>query len=55
MNPISVFIEALRDVTLLGDWPNWPLLAVHSIGVLLLFVASIAHFRSVQHRIVDLG
>jgi len=55
VNPISVFIAAVRAVSIEGTWPDWPLLAVHTVGALVLVVASITHFRAVQHRIVDLG
>lgn len=55
VNPISVGIEALRDVALRGEWPDWPLFGLHFVLAGLLLVAAIAHLRSVAHRIVDLG
>jgi ABC-type polysaccharide/polyol phosphate export permease len=53
-NPISVFVRALRDVTLVGRWPDGWFWA-HLVGSALLLVAAIAHLRSVEHRIADLG
>lgn len=55
VNPISVMVEALRDVALVGVQPDWPLLVLHMAIASGLLVASIAHLRAVQHRIVDLG
>ena len=55
VNPISVDIEAMRDVALRGQWPDWPLLGLHLVLAGVLLVASIAHLRSVSHRMVDLG
>jgi len=53
-NPISVYVETVRDVTLRGSWPDgwfW----VHLTGSVVLLVAALAHLRSVEHRIVDLA
>lgn len=55
VNPISVYIEAMRDVALRGQWPDWPLFGLHFVLSAGLLVAAIAHLRSVAHRIVDLG
>lgn len=55
VNPISVHIEALRDVALRRVWPDWPLLSLHVAFALVIFFGSIMHLRSIQHRIVDLG
>lgn len=55
VNPVAVYAEALRDVVLRGDLPNWPLLLAHlALAPALLWLA-IAHLRSVGHRIVDLA
>lgn len=53
-NPVSVFVRALRAVTLLGTWPDGWFWA-HFAGAGVLLVAAILHLRSVEHRIVDLG
>ncbi len=55
VNPISVHIEALRDITLRGVWPDWGLWLPHVVLSVGLAIASIAHLRAVEHRIVDLG
>jgi ABC-type polysaccharide/polyol phosphate export permease len=55
VNPISVDIDALRDVALRGQWPDWPLFGLHLVLAALLLVGAIAHLRAVSHRIVDLG
>ena len=53
-NPISVYVEAVRDVTLRGRWPgDW--FWIHLAGSVLLLVAALAHLRAVEHRIVDLA
>jgi ABC-type polysaccharide/polyol phosphate export permease len=54
VNPISVDVQATRDVALSGTWPQ-PLFYVHMLLAVALFVAAVAHLRSIQHRIVDLG
>lgn len=53
-NPISVDVQALRDTALLGRWPE-PLFYVHAVLAVLLLGLAVAHLRSIQHRIVDLG
>ena len=55
VNPISVDIEALRDVALRGQWPAWPLFGLHLVLGIAFLVLAIAHLRSVGHRMVDLG
>lgn len=55
VNPISVNIEAVRTVTLEAAWPDWGLFGVHFVLAAAVFVAAVAHLRSIQHRIVDLA
>jgi ABC-type polysaccharide/polyol phosphate export permease len=55
VNPISVDLAALRNVALQGMWPDWPLFGLHLLIAVALLVASIAHLRAVEHRIVDLA
>lgn len=52
-NPITVALDALRAVVLLGEWPTWPLFLAHFAGALVLLAGVIAHLRSVEHRFVD--
>ncbi|WP_426574225.1 ABC transporter permease [Aquihabitans sp. McL0605] len=54
-NPISVYIQALRDTVLLGHWPSWPILLLQMACSVALLGLAIAHLQSVGHRIVDLG
>lgn len=54
VNPISVDIAAVRDVVLQGEWPA-PLFWLHLTIAAALLAGAVAHMRSVQHRIVDLG
>lgn len=54
-NPISVYVESLRNLALRGVWPDWALLGLHLVLSCGLLWAAIAHLRSIQHRIVDLG
>ena len=54
VNPISVFLRALRDVTLRDAWPDgwfW----IHFAGAFVLLVAAALHLRAIEHRVVDLG
>jgi lipopolysaccharide transport system permease protein len=53
VNPVAVAIEAIRDTVLRGVWPDWPLLAVHGIVGLVVFVYAILYTREVEDRIVD--
>lgn len=52
-NPVAVVAEATRNVTLVGIWPNWPLLAFHFCVGSTLLVGSILYIRSIEDRIVD--
>jgi ABC-type polysaccharide/polyol phosphate export permease len=53
-NPISVYVETVRDVTLRGSWPG-PWFWVHLLGSVALLLLALAHLRAVEHRIVDLA
>lgn len=55
VNPVTVFLEALRSIVLLGEWPNWSLLIAHFSIAVAMLVAAIAHLRSVEHRFVDVA
>jgi ABC-type polysaccharide/polyol phosphate export permease len=55
VNPISVDIEAVRDVVLRGQWPDWGLFGLHFVLAVAVFVGAVAHLRAIQHRIVDLA
>lgn len=54
-NPVAANIEALRAVTLRGEWPDWPHFLAHLVVGAALLAAAIAHLRAVEHRIVDLA
>lgn len=54
VNPISVDVEALRDVALRGEWPA-PVFYLHLVLGCGLVALAVAHLRSVQHRMVDLA
>jgi lipopolysaccharide transport system permease protein len=54
VNPVSVDVEAVRDVVLRGEWPA-PLFWLHLVLAGALLAGAVAHMRAVQHRIVDLG
>lgn len=55
VHPLAVSIEALRDVALRGNWPNWPLVIAHlGCGAASLILA-IRYTQSVEPRLVDLA
>jgi ABC-type polysaccharide/polyol phosphate export permease len=55
LNPVAVYAEALRDVVLRGDLPNWALLGPHLLLAPIALALAVAHLRAVGHRIVDLA
>jgi len=54
VNPISVYVEAVRDVALRSAWPR-PLFYLQAALAVVFLVGSIAYLRSLRGRIVDLG
>jgi ABC-type polysaccharide/polyol phosphate export permease len=54
VNPISVFIEAVRDVALRSEWPE-PLFYLQASLTVLLLLGSIGYLRALRGRVVDLG
>lgn len=55
VNPVAVFVEAMRDAVLRHEWPNWPLLASHGVVAALLLLGAVAYTRSVEPRLVDVA
>jgi ABC-type polysaccharide/polyol phosphate export permease len=54
VNPISVYVEAVRDVALRSAWPR-PLFYLQTVLTVAFLIGSIAYLRSLRSRIVDLG
>jgi len=54
VNPISVYVEAVRDVALRSEWPR-PLFYLQGIVTVAFLVGSIVYLRSLRSRIIDLG
>ncbi|MFZ0665645.1 MAG: ABC transporter permease [Acidimicrobiales bacterium] len=53
INPFAAIVDAVRQVALAKQWPDWPLLGVHAaIGLVFLFVV-LLYTRSVEPRLVD--
>lgn len=54
-NPLAFLVAAVRDVALVGRWPDESLLVVHLVAGGAALVLSIAYLRSIEHRIVDVA
>ena len=53
VNPVAVMIESLRSALLRGQWPNWALLGIHSVGAVAILALGLAYTRRVEGRIAD--
>ena len=53
VNPLAVAIDAFRQATMCGQWPDVPLLIVHLVVGTLLLGLAIAYTRSVEARVTD--
>lgn len=54
VNPLAATTEAVRDVMLRGEWPDWWLMGAHLAVGLAILALALAYLRSVEHRIPDL-
>ena len=52
-NPMSVFINAYRQVLLGGDWPSWSSLGVGVLVTALLFIIANVIFHKLQKSFAD--
>jgi lipopolysaccharide transport system permease protein len=53
INPFAVLIDALRDVLLVGVWPDFGLVAAHALAGTALLGVGFWYLRAVERRIVD--
>jgi ABC-type polysaccharide/polyol phosphate export permease len=53
LNPLTVLVEAHRDLTLYGRAPDWAALAACAAGSLALLAISVAVFRTFEHVMVE--
>lgn len=53
LNPMSVFINAYRQVLLAGDWPKWDSLGVGLVMAIVLFVISYKIFKKLEGTFAD--
>ena len=53
LNPMSVFINAYRQVLLGGDWPNWVSLGTGALITLILFIVANVVFTKLQKSFAD--
>jgi ABC-type polysaccharide/polyol phosphate export permease len=51
LNPVAPFIEAVRDVIYLGDWPDATTLAYVSVAALVVFAGGRALFARMQREL----
>ena len=52
-NPMAVLIEAMRDCTLRGRWPDWKLVGAHAAVAVVLLVIARWYVHRVEGRIAD--
>lgn len=55
LNPMTVLIEATRDIALRGRWPNWGLLAAHGAAAALLCAVALLVVRRSDRTISDVA
>ena len=53
LNPMSVFINAYRQVLLGGDWPNWFSLGTGAVITITLFIIANVIFQKLQKSFAD--
>lgn len=53
INPFAAIVNAVRQVALAKQWPDWSLLGVHAAIGLALLVLALLYTRSVEPRLVD--
>lgn len=53
VNPLAVFIEALRDALLRRTWPDWGLLGIHSLVGLIVLVGGFLFLVRVEGEMAD--
>jgi lipopolysaccharide transport system permease protein len=53
INPMSVFINAYRQVLLGGDWPSWSSLGVGALVTGILFIIANVIFHKLQKSFAD--
>ncbi|MCU1499840.1 MAG: type transporter [Acidimicrobiales bacterium] len=53
INPVSVYIESIRDAVFRDRWPDWSLIGVHTLVSIGLFVLAVWYLRRVEGRIAD--
>lgn len=53
LNPLTFFIDQVREVALWGRWPDWPGLAWRAAASLVVLYASYAWFRASSRGFAD--
>lgn len=52
-NPLTLIVEQLRDVSILGVMPNWEMLAIYSIISGIVFLAGLSWFQATRRGFAD--
>lgn len=53
LNPLSFVVEQARNVVLWGQFPNWPLLVIHTCGSLLVAGLGFVWFQKTKRGFAD--
>lgn len=52
-NPLTAIVEQLREVSVLGNYPNWSSLVVYSIVACIVFLLGFSWFRATRKGFAD--
>ena len=55
VNPMSVFINAYRQILLTNGWPNFPSLAIGVLVSVVIFAFSLQIFRKLEGMFADVA
>ena len=53
-NPMSVFINAYREVLLASDYPNWSSLVIGAVISVVLFIIAYRVFKKLEGMFADI-
>ena len=52
-NPLTVIVEQLRAVSILGDMPDWPSLIVYTAAASIVFLLAFSWFQATRKGFAD--
>ena len=52
-NPLTIIVEQLRAVLLLGQWPDWQVLGIYSVGAMMMLLLGTWFFSKTRDGFAD--